>query len=558
MHLSRTTTNLGFFVSLLLGAPSLASAQSSPPSDDDKVLAAAGLKTDAASLLDFFRRRTLTPAELNRLSRTVHRLGDQSYRVRNQAFNDLRRAGRLAINPLKEALRAPDPEVARRAHLCLDQVQQNPDAELAMAAARLIKRHPPTGAAQVLVDYLPFASDEGVIEAVQAALNAVARADKQSAPILVRALTDGQAARRAAAGVALTRAGPKAVRQATTRLLEDRDPAVRLKVALAFVDAHDRRGVPVLIASLADLPHEGAWPAEEVLLRLAGEQAPQVALGGDTPAAKVRDAWKSWWASQSSRLELAHLDTAPRQLGYTLIVQMDNRLGRGGFNGRVFELGRDGKPRWQVENLRYPLDAQFIPGDRFLVAEYLDHRVTERNQKGEVLWQKQVNLPIACQRLPNGHTFIATRNQLLDVDAKGKTTVIYNQTDFSIAGAQRQRNGEVYLVTNQGRLAHLDARGKEVGSFQVGQVYFFGGVEGLPGGRVLVPEYRNHRVAEYDARGKLVWQAASQFPTSAIRLANGHTLVTNMINQQVVEVNREGKVVWQHKTDGRPFRARRR
>jgi hypothetical protein len=329
-------------------------------------------------------------------------------------------------------------------------------------------------------------------------------------------------------------------------------------VALAFVAAHDKRGVPVLIASLADLPRDKAWPAEEALVRLAADNAPPVALGDDTPPAKVQGAWRNWWDLHAPTLDLTRMASVPRQLGYTLIVQLDNRLGRGGLNGRVVELGRDGKPLWQVENVRYPLDAQIISPDRFLVAEYLDRRVTERNRKGDILWQKQVNLPIACQRLPGGHTFIATRNQLLDVDAKGKERILHNQLDFSIAGAQRLRNGEMYLVTNQGRVIRLDSRGKEINSFQVGQVYFFGGLEVLPGSRVLIPEYRNHRVAEYDAHGKLVWQAQTQFPTSATRLPNGHTLVANMLNQQVLELNREGKVVWQHKVDGRPFRARRR
>jgi outer membrane protein assembly factor BamB len=145
------------------------------------------------------------------------------------------------------------------------------------------------------------------------------------------------------------------------------------------------------------------------------------------------------------------------------------------------------------------------------------------------------------------------------VDAKGNQTVLYNQNNFTISGAKKARNGDIYVVTNAGRISRLDRTGKEVKTFQVGQMYFFGGVELLPGGRVLVAEYRNNRVAEYDAQGKLVWHAQANFPTSAVRLPNGHTLVTIMINQQIVELNRDGKVVWQHHVaDGRPFRARRR
>jgi hypothetical protein len=545
---------------LLSGAAGGAAGQSTPAAEDEKVLAAAGIEVDGPSLLEFFRKRTLSREDQERLSATVRRLGDRAYRRRAKASADLVAAGRLAVSHLKAALRDPDLEIARRAELCLARIEQGKDVDLATAAARLVKRRKPAGAAEVLINYLAFANDDSLIEAVQDALNAVAAPDGKPAVALVRALKDRLPARRGAAAEALTRAGPAEIRQVTGKLLNDADAAVRLQVALAFVDVRDKRGVPVLIASLADLPHDKAWQAEEVLVRLAGEESPKEALGGNVPPARVRDAWKGWWAKRSTELDLAKLGAVPRVLGYTLITQLDtiNHKG-GGLNGRVLEIGRDSKPRWTIENVRYPLDAHLVGRDRVLVAEYLDRRVTERTLKGDIVWQVQVNNPIGCQRLPNGNTFIVTRNQLLEVDAKGNQTVLYNQRNFTISGAKKARNGDVYVVASTGQLSRLDRTGKEVKTFQVGQMYFFGGIELLPAGRVLVAEYRNNRVAEYDAQGKLVWQAQANFPTSAVRLPNGHTLVTIMINQQIVELNRDGKVVWQHHVaDGRPFRARRR
>ena len=83
-------------------------------------------------------------------------------------------------------------------------------------------------------------------------------------------------------------------------------------------------------------------------------------------------------------------------------------------------------------------------------------------------------------------------------------------------------------------------------------------IDVLPNGRVLVPQYRNHKVTEYDLNGKVVWEARVQAPTSAVRLANGHTLAATLLGQRVLELNRNGQEVWQHQTDGRPWRAGRR
>ena len=36
--------------------------------------------------------------------------------------------------------------------------------------------------------------------------------------------------------------------------------------------------------------------------------------------------------------------------------------------------------------------------------------VSERDLQGKIVWERQVDLPVACQRLPGGQTFIATRS----------------------------------------------------------------------------------------------------------------------------------------------------
>src|SRR5205085_10894555 len=130
----------------------------------------------------------------------------------------------------------------------------------------------------------------------------------------------------------------------------------------------------------------------------------------------------------------------------------------------------------------------------------------------------------------NGHTFIATPNQLLEVDRQNKTVAAQTLANGEqIMRAQRLRSGETALITTPqlgGQVQHyvrLDTTGREVARFPV-QVKTSGGrIEVLPGGRVLVPEMAHNRVVEYDASGRIVWEAAVDQPVAAMRLPNGHT-----------------------------------
>ena len=179
-----------------------------------------------------------------------------------------------------------------------------------------------------------------------------------------------------------------------------------------------------MIGFLAELPLEQAGQAEDYLRLLAGTQAPSVALGKEeAERKKCRDAWTAWWREQGDKIDLA-ASSEHRLLGYTLIVMPEAAM--------VVEIGSNGKERWQLTGLRYPFDAQVLPGDRVLIAEFHGACVTERNLKNEILWQRQANTPISAQRLANGNTFIVSRNLMLEVDRTGKEVVTYNRPGHDI------------------------------------------------------------------------------------------------------------------------------
>ncbi len=198
-----------------------------------------------------------------------------------------------------------------------------------------------------------------------------------------------------------------------------------------------------------------------------------------------------------------------------------------------------------------------------LVAEYYGNRVTERDLKGNVLWERDVTGPLTAQRLPNGNTFVATDMALFefDKDAKEVARIDMPGENKRVMKALKLPNGEIACLTSDARVVRLDAAGKELHGFTVslGMRLYGGRLHMLPSGRVLVPHNGEDKVVEYDSQGKVVWEVAVDKPVSALRLPNGHTLVTSMSpSVGAVEFDRIGTQVWQYTNGTRVTRAVRR
>jgi outer membrane protein assembly factor BamB len=525
---------------------------------DEQILRAARVGTDGPALLEFIRKRTITDARRFNIPNLIRRLGDDSFAVRQKASADLAALGPVALPLLRAALKDPDVEIARRAEECIRLIEQEYNATVVPAALRLLADRKPAGAVDALLTFAPFADDEAVAEEVRAALAALAVRDGKPEPAVVAALTDTAPAKRAAAAVALTRAGVASERAAIRKMLADPDAQVRLQVALALAAARDRDAVPVLIALLAELPPGDAWQAEEFLYRLAEDRSPPAAAGSDEAGRKrFRDAWKEWWAKNESRVDLAKLEAPPVVHGYTMMILLDQ--------GQLIEVDAANKVRWTINGLQFPLDAQFLPGngrdreDRVLVAENQGNRVTERNLKGEIVWEHKVDQPLMAQRLPNGNTFIGTRTHLIEVNRDGKEVSTYTRQDGDMfMRAARLRNGDIACVTASSQFYRIDRNHKDLYHFAVDIQTSGGRIQVLPNGRVLVPEYTGNRIIEADPDGTVAWEVPFQTPIIATRLANGDTLVTSYNQHRAVELDPKGREVWDYKTDTRVTRAWRR
>ena len=528
---------------------------------DEEILRRAKVALYASALLEFFRKRTLPEEDRPEVERLVQRLGSSVFLVRERAARELIARGIASVEMLRAGLGSSDIERSRRIEQLLTRIKEDDHPpEVLAAAVRVLAAHRPEGMNRALVDFLPFADHEAVVDELRFALRNNAVQSDKADPVLLAALRDRAPLRRATAAEALARNALDAQKNELRKLLTDKDASVRFRVARALAFAGQPDAVPVLIDTLPSLPLQAAWQVEDFLLQLsAGANPPSAPMGNDVAERnRCRAAWAEWWKKNQMKVDFKKLEEPPRLLNRTLMVLLDQ--------GTVQELDADNAVRFQIKNLVLPLDAQMLDDNRVLIAEYHGNRITERNTRtGDILWQRAVGSPLVAQRLANGNTFVATPHELLEFDKDNQQVlnVTLSQDNQYIMKAVKLPNGEIVCMCADARVVRYSASGKELSSFSIplSQRLFGGRIQVLPSGRILVPHNAEGKVREYDASGKVMWEIAFEAPIAAARLPNGHTFITSM-NPQVgaVEVDRLGAPLWnyQHVSNTRVTRAYKR
>jgi hypothetical protein len=520
----------------------------------EQVLAEAHLPTDGPGLLHFLQERTLSEEQIERLAATIELLGDDDFQVRCQASQKLIAAGPAAVPFLRAALKDPDLEISQRARRCLQKIQQRSTASMMMAVARVLAERRPPGVVAALLAHLPCLDSALVEECWLAALARIGVHDDNADPALLAALTDRRPIRRAAAAHVLGHAPSVALRRQVLALLADDSVRVRFEAASALVCVGERRAVLPLIQLLAEAPAELAYQVELLLFELAQDHGPGVSLA-EKPAPECRQRWLAWWQAHADEVDLARLGRIPPLRGLTLVCEYDSSPGQG---GRVWEYGPDGKKRWEVGSLLGANDVQLLPGGRILVAERYASRVSERDLSGKVLWEHRTGgSAIACQRLANGNTLVATFTRLCEVTPGHKEVLVYTHP-AGFRACRKLPSGHILCVTSQGELIELDAEAKKVRTIKpsahAGGATYWASVEPLPGDRFLLTLGGAGRVVEIDSSGKVLWECTLPSPVHATRLRNGHTLVCCFENRCLIEVDQQGKEVSKQTLPGRPFK----
>lgn len=520
---------------LTVGLPAARGETPSSLLADEKILRDARLPTDGPGLLDYLRKQAGPQGGEVRIKALIRVLGDRSFRVRQKASAELITFKAQARPFLLQAVNDTDVEIARRARECLTHLQGDA-GDVDTAAVRVLAARAPEGTLPVLVACIPGARSERTLAAIEAALITLSRPGKPD-PALLAALTGKDPAARAVAAVVLHRTCADQ-RPAALQVLKDEDLQARIRAARGLAMAGVKEAVPVLIDLLALLPADQAWQAEELLLRLTELQVPTVVLA-QTKAEreKCQAAWSTWWKKNAGTADLARL--APvKPLGNLVLTMLDT--------GELMEIDAAGKTLWQINGLGTVLDVQFLPKDRVLLAEYEAKRVSERDKKGNILWEYKdlAEGPLTVQRLQNGNTFIAMQSRLLEVDPAGKEVFTYSRLGETFRKTTKLPNGDIIFVSTGQRCIRLSPDKKELLSFPTEVQTYGGKLDVQPNGNILVPQMINGVVLEFDARGKKIWEYVMDEPITALRLPGGNTLITSL-SKPPVEVDPAGKKVWE-------------
>jgi HEAT repeat protein len=503
--------------------------------------------TDGPSLLAMIKKRTLSPDEFSKVQDAIRRLGDKTYAVREKAVVELVARGRPVLPLLKEALRNSDLEVSRRAQRCIVRIEEEPAHRLPGAAFRLLGLRKPAQAVEALLAYLPFAEEETLGDA-QTTITALALKDGKPDPALLAALENKSPTIRAVAGEAMAMAGAPEGRTAARKLLTDADLTVRLRVALALA-SRDIQAVPVLIQLIGEnLPGEQTWQVHDLLRQLAGDKAPPAPEDNAESRKKASADWAAWWKENAAKVDLSRIaDPTKNYMGYVVVCRAET--------GIIEELGRDHKPRWSFGGIQYATDAWMLPNNRVLVSEYNGRKVSERDTKGKILWEKPINgMPYNIQPLPQGHVLIVTSTHIMEIDRAGKQILSINNVG-SLTNAYKAKNGNIIAMTGNGVCLTLDAKGKQLKSFTTNRSNPW--MDLLPSGKILVATNGGTKIAEYDANGKMLMELDVPQITTACGLPNGNVLASCHNTGRIMELDRRGKILWEYKAPN-PFRARPR
>src|SRR5262249_36105424 len=125
MHPERwLVLGLLFAVALLLaGSPLPAADQTDDP--DEQVLKEAGLRSGTESLLEWLRQHSQNDEDLLHMDRLVRDLGSDKPEEREQATGKLIRLGVIALAQVRAAQTDHDLERARRAKLCVEEIDRD-------------------------------------------------------------------------------------------------------------------------------------------------------------------------------------------------------------------------------------------------------------------------------------------------------------------------------------------------------------------------------------------------------------------------------------------------
>ena len=570
---SRSPKGVVALIALFCGClVSLSPAQNPKPSlptlaeADRLCLIEEKIPTDIPRLGAWLLARSPGEKEIAKLDQLIFQLGDEDFSLREQATKDLTAYGNRALASLRLALKSKDPEVKSRAQEALDQIEIGTSSLVQAAALRHFARQsldlPPgtsNGPDEILLAFFRPGESAILIGAAREALAILSVKWNGPTDSVLEALKTRSPALQGEILCALLEHRQPYAIQLAKSLLNHTNLEIRARAAFALAyTGSDLTAFGTLFDTMEALDDPTFALAEDLGYRAGepGTPAPFPMLNGTDRKQRV-ESWKKWWAGAKDKpLVLREPLTPMGPPGSTMVVMLDA--------GRIVDLDAAKKPRYEIKDIQFPLDAQLLPGPRVLVAEHGANKVTERDALGNILWAKGIDEPLVCQRLANGNTLIANIDGFVEVDHSGAEILRFRpKNDERLMKAQRRSDGftAIVLQTSLGeesRLVWLDRSLRERASFPVAVRTSGGRIDTLPGDEILLPELENNRIVRFDAKGKVVWMAELEQPVAAVRTPTGTILANCKTLRGAVELNDQGKEIWSFQTDTRVTRAWRR
>lgn len=517
--------------------------------EDEKVLASAGIPSDEKSLIDFLSRRSRETADKSQIKLLISKLGDDSFEERELASARLCALGMVALADLKQASDSADVEIARRSKECIQKIDEGARKKILSSVVRTLGSTKSPTALKTLMNYAPYSHEDRTFEDL---VLAMIQCGKDDATALKEIQMNSTVVEndwlKVAAGCALVKLDQEKGRQSADNLLKLRDPHASFEMGLALAGLGEVRGITAMATVMDRLDPWEFSLTDHLLRKLTRAEKPPTNLSN----VQTKENWLKIISNAEWKPTSQEITKASSEVGKTLVVLLDA--------GKIQYMDRNNQVLWSIDGLQFPLDAQIIDTETVLVAEHQGNRVTRRDRKNQIVWEKKIDGPLASHRLEDGSTFIANKNEIQIVAEDGKTISTFTPANGEIImRASPLNNGEmcVILSTPQGnnRCVVLDKGQKEKSSFEVDVRTSGGKVSVLANGNVIITEVYGNRVVEYNPAGKEVWHLECEQPVAATRLANGNTLVTSMTQLRAFEINPKGKEVWSYKSDTRVTRA---
>ena len=408
------------------------------------------------------------------------------------------------------------------------------------ALIRLITLVRPANAIEIILAYIPSCNDDNIQDLLGECLGLYLNDQNTIPPALIAASTSSIEEIRTFAGRVLAQSPNEIAQKTCTTLLSDSSIRVRFEVARESIKNQNKSAIPALIELMTKVPAEKVEAIDQTLRAIAKDKSPESKNDSKVDAV----AWNTWWQKEGTQLVLTPGLKNQEALKNFLVVESFNQEKK---SGRVFLITPSGKTLWEIANLSNPTDALLLPNNKILITEQGANRITERDTKGNISWEKSATNPFLSQRLSNGNIFIASRNKIVEVGRNGNEIFSFSYPNETILAACKTRTNEYALLSYNGVFLKLDSKGNEVSKSRIPFPTNFG----INGGaitqndRVLVSIPTLNKIMEFNFSGQATWESTITMPGIPTKLPNGNVVAPSLNGSKIVEIQMDGKIIYE-------------